>query len=373
MRLSRHHLLEPARRERVLEVVADVCGIHAQVMSSAELSLGLRVAGFNKPDLHHALWQERALVKTYGLRGTVHIFTRDDFPLWLAALQAAPPPCRPTQQELNVLNAEQHALVVDAMRDALDSQRLTRDELAGALEQRLGSWVIEKIWPAFAGMLPRWQLALGTAARDGVLVFGPPRGNRVTYVRTEQWLGPLPKVDGDAALRTVLLRYLHAYGPATDAEFARWFNVPVPFTRELFASVSDRLVEVDVEGWRAWLPKDSLDVLTTIRPSSVHLLAQYDCYIVGCFPREQLIPSEAPSDLQKGTAAPYSVLLLDGVVGGLWSRTRRGKTLELQVDAFEKLSAAQTEAVETQAHRIGEIIGAEPKLTFGYVKPRWHM
>ena len=42
-RAARHHLVERAPAKAMLEVVADLAGLHAQVMSSAELTLSSRV------------------------------------------------------------------------------------------------------------------------------------------------------------------------------------------------------------------------------------------------------------------------------------------------------------------------------------------
>jgi hypothetical protein len=42
-RLARHHLLEPEPHEHMVDVVSDICGVHAQVAASAELMVGLRV------------------------------------------------------------------------------------------------------------------------------------------------------------------------------------------------------------------------------------------------------------------------------------------------------------------------------------------
>ncbi len=55
-----------------------MAGVHAQVMSAAELSLGLRVQGTTREDVAAALWEERSLVKTFGPRGTVHLLRADD-------------------------------------------------------------------------------------------------------------------------------------------------------------------------------------------------------------------------------------------------------------------------------------------------------
>jgi len=87
-RLARQFLHSPAPRMSVVEVVRNVCGIHAQVMPSAELSLGLRVEGLTRHQLATELWERRSLVKTYGVRGTVHLLPSDELALWLAAFRA---------------------------------------------------------------------------------------------------------------------------------------------------------------------------------------------------------------------------------------------------------------------------------------------
>ena len=66
-----------------------MCGAHAQVMSAAEVSVGLRVSGITRADVRRALWEDRSLVKTIGPRGTVHLLAASDLPIWNAALDAA--------------------------------------------------------------------------------------------------------------------------------------------------------------------------------------------------------------------------------------------------------------------------------------------
>ncbi len=63
-RLSKHNLLERAAKGRLLDVVTDLGGLHAQVMSSAELIAWARVEGLAPEDVRKALWEERTLVKT---------------------------------------------------------------------------------------------------------------------------------------------------------------------------------------------------------------------------------------------------------------------------------------------------------------------
>jgi Winged helix DNA-binding domain len=369
-RLAAQFLDRPAPADRLTDVVGAVCGIHAQVAASAELSLNLRVDGITQADVRAALWTQRSLVKTYGLRGTLHIFPTLEVPLWLAALRENAPPRGLNPIERNSLPPERLRQLVDAIRDALDGQQLTREELGVQLERRLGAWVTELAHPAFAGHMPRWQLALQPAALAGVLAFGPNRGARVTYVRLDQWLGELPEVDARAALREVCRRYVRAYGPTTHVELARWLYTTPAAARQLLLSLGDDVEEVDVEGWRAFGVANPPGAATR---RTVHLLPRFDCYIVGCHPRKHLIPETAPAPLQRGTAAPFQVLLVDGVVAGLWEQQRRGSRLSMRVDPFDGLAARQYRQLESQAERMAEFYGVRVELELGHVEPRGHM
>ena len=62
-------LIQPAPRVRLAAVAGELCGIHAQVSSSAELALATRVEGLDQAGVRAALWEQRSLVRGYGVRG----------------------------------------------------------------------------------------------------------------------------------------------------------------------------------------------------------------------------------------------------------------------------------------------------------------
>jgi hypothetical protein len=59
-RLGRHGLDQLAPADRLAEQVGAICGAHAQVMSAAEVSIGIRVMGIDRADVRRALWDERS-------------------------------------------------------------------------------------------------------------------------------------------------------------------------------------------------------------------------------------------------------------------------------------------------------------------------
>ena len=85
-RMRRHHLIERAKPAEMLDVVARIGGLHAQVMSSAELTLHARIDGLERDAVAKALWEDRTLVKLWAMRGTLHLLPASELDTWLGAL-----------------------------------------------------------------------------------------------------------------------------------------------------------------------------------------------------------------------------------------------------------------------------------------------
>src|SRR4051812_28480602 len=85
-RMERHRLVRRAGPAELVGVAGEICGLHAQVMSSAELSLWARIEGLEGGAVHRALWEERALVKLWAMRGTLHLLPCAELGVWLSAL-----------------------------------------------------------------------------------------------------------------------------------------------------------------------------------------------------------------------------------------------------------------------------------------------
>ncbi|MGH8947821.1 MAG: DNA glycosylase AlkZ-like family protein, partial [Acidimicrobiia bacterium] len=179
-RMARHALTEPAGDLDPAGIAVVTCGAHAQVLSAAELSIGRRIAGATRADVQHALWEDRTLVKTFGPRGTVHLLSTADLPMWTGALSALPSSA-PMHPDPVRFSAEQADEVIAAIGETLADAELTVDELTEAVVERAGSWAGDLVMPAFQGMWPRWRQALHLAGMRGVLCFGPTRGRKVTY------------------------------------------------------------------------------------------------------------------------------------------------------------------------------------------------
>src|SRR5260370_19882161 len=84
--VRRHHLDQRAAAGSMLTVASRLCGLHAQVMSSAELTVWARVENLDRRAGQRALWDDRTLVKTWAMRGTLHLLPAGEVPLWPAVV-----------------------------------------------------------------------------------------------------------------------------------------------------------------------------------------------------------------------------------------------------------------------------------------------
>jgi hypothetical protein len=372
-RLDRQWLAAPARNVAAAQVVGAMCGAHAQVMSAAELSVGIRMADVTRAHVRDALWHEHSLVKTRGPRGTVHLLPAAELPAWTGALAAVP--SRPN----DLLSAEQTDAVVAAIDRVLaDGGAMTAEEMDAGVIAATGPWAGDRFGVFGSGSWPRWRWAMGAATYRGVLCFGPNRGNKVTHTSPRAWLPGFAPADGPTALRWLVGRYLLAYGPATPESFAQWLAAPRRWATELFAAAAAQreIEEVELEGGPAWIVAGDTSAPTE-PPRGVRLLPYFDAYGIAGHPRELLFPGRAGEralaraprlgNPTGGQAGNFPVLLVDGVVAGVWHATRSGRRMEITVEPLVGLSAAQQAELTEQADRVGAVAEARATLTIGAV------
>ncbi|MBP2320619.1 hypothetical protein JOF56_001004 [Kibdelosporangium banguiense] len=359
-RLAHHGLTTPSANSPA-DVVSAMAGTHAQVMSAAELAIGLRLADATREDVRQALWTDRSIVKTFGPRGTVHFLPAKELPLWVGALSAAPPVPTPWTDDVRMTD-EQTEQVLAAIGHILDGVELTVDELTDALVGTVGSWAGDLVMLAFQSNWARWRQVTHVAGMRGVLCFGANKGRKITY--TSPGVRPAPEA---ASLKHVVEAYLRAYGPSTPQRFAHWLSAPVKWATTVFESMD--LEEVTVEGTRAWIVPGDLDVPAPVE--SVFLLPYFDgySYRVGNQPSGLMYPGRAKDRVLPGN---FQNLVIDGEVAGLWHQRRSGRKVDITVEPLRKLTKRQHARLDEQAERVGVILEAKPTVTIGLVTVGGH-
>jgi hypothetical protein len=199
---------------------------------------------------------------------------------------------------------------------------------------------------------------LKPAARTGLLCFGPSRGQSVTFVRPEKWLGSWRKIDPEHALTEVARRYLRAYGPAQKQDFARWWGNWPGVGTAAWAGLESELVPVSIEGTRAQMLARDLDsVAKSPSGASIQLLPLFDPYLMGHMNRDHLYEAIYRARVSRTAGWISAVVLVDGRVAGTWTQTAAKQTLSIKIEPFKRLSTKTVSEVLRRAASLAETLG----------------
>jgi hypothetical protein len=360
-RLERHGLAERAPASGMLELVSRLCGVHAQLMRSAELTLHARLDGLAPEAVAGALWEDRTLVKTWAMRGTLHLLPAAELGLWLAGLGNYRHYLKPAWFRAFDITEPELLALIDAIGEALGGEPLTRTELAEAVAAGTGDGSMRtKLQHGFG-------VYLKPAAFRGRLCFGPGEGQRVRFTRPDVWLRRA--IDGpehEAALVEIARRYLAVHGPADREDLRRWWATTPAAAGKLLRSLEDA-VEVDVEGEPRWmLAADAARVVSLGSAECVRLLPAFDQYVVAAtLHAERFLDGPFRDRIYRPQGWLSPVLLVDGVVAGVWRHERKGRRLVVEVEPFGRLPAARRAAVDAEAERLAVFLGGELAVSYG--------
>jgi hypothetical protein len=225
-RMERHRLVERAVPSDLIRVVGQICGLHAQLMSSAELSLWARIDGLQCDAVHETLWKRRALVKLWAMRGTLYLLPSAELGLWLSALGTYTNRGNTGHPETDVL--------AEAVGRALEGRLLTREELGLKVEQITGAQSFgERV--RFS-----WGSYLKAVSFRGILCFAPSEGGRVRFTTPTTWVrSEIDKPDSVDALREVTRRFLDAYAALTVEDLAQWWGFGPARGARMLAALGD--------------------------------------------------------------------------------------------------------------------------------------
>ena len=360
--MERQHLVSRRPREKLLAVAGAIGGLHAQVLSAAELAAWARIEGLRPGELAEEVWERRRLVKLWAMRGTLHLLPASEYGLWQAALDTYDHYRKGAWLRGFKISREELDVLLATVREALGGEGLTRDELAEAVAEASGS-------PALGEKLSdSWGAYLKPASFQGSLCFGPNRGRNVTFVSPAAWLSAEPGPAPEEALAEVTRRYLATYGPATAAEYSRWWGPrrPAQATRYLRA-LGDEAAEVDIEGEPHWALAARVAEIASAAPSgAVRLLPAFDPYVIASA-RDvpAILAPEHKARVHRSGGWISPVLLVDGRIEGVWSHERSRGRLAVRVEPFGELPDGVRRGAEAEAERLAAFFGDELALEWG--------
>lgn len=320
MILMNQHITEKTKPE---EVCHDLCGIQAQFYNHALHSLRIRSCEPLK-DLDITFY------KTWALRGTLHLITREDHALFLSAMQ---PHYKDhghyyTQFFTEKERQELCSLILEEARAGRGNRRAFADVMA----QR--GYPKEKIETACSG----WGGLYSLLSVEGKLVFKDITSRDFVCCKEVQ------QVEASQAREEIILRYFQAYGPADirdAAYFLHWSQKEIRTVIEKHElhcyKCSDRILY----GGR--------EIEDEKRLPSVVFLGGFDPLMLGYEKHQNpFLPKEYLRKIFNLQGIVFAGILLKGEICGKWKKDKKRVVCEL----FRELNTKECSLIEKEANRL---------------------
>lgn len=312
-RLSGQHLLTPAP---LRTVVKDILGVQAQFLSHALFGLRLRSDSA----------EPAGLVKSWTLRGTMHLFSREDLPLFLHAGR------KPFLRPVDTLDADacvsgsRKAYFAQHILDAMAQGVCTRE----ALKERCRK----------AGMTGQEEASLFDPW-GGIIRALCEKGKIVHQVSREKAYALCPDftpMEEHAAQVELARRYFTHFGPASVKDAAYFFGTTQKMVKALLWELP--LEEVHTAGRSYFfipIPQPR------ITPPPCIFLTGFDQLMLGYDKRESLfLPQAYMGEIFNRAGIVRPAILVHGSVVGWWKLEKKKLKLRL-------LDTAAREVVEATA------------------------
>ncbi len=274
------------------------------------------------------LWDVPALedwlVKSWGVRHTLHAHTHEDYNLILSVMAE-----RSRKRFMNWADRPGELLENESkMLARLAISPATRDEL-------------HEVVPEYKNMemVGRGRDVMGLAYLGRLRIIG--RGGTQRFAAYDA--GPL-----NGNLKALLVRYLQAYGPATQGDFAHWVGL---YKSQILPAFEQEL----------WNENGMFDAPEASRDSHelplIRLLAKFDPVTLSHKEKDWIIAPDLRKSVFRKAGQVEAIVLRRGAAVGTW-RMKTDKTLlNLTVDLAQKLTKKELNAVETEAKHLAKHLG----------------
>jgi hypothetical protein len=297
------------RTARSLRIAA-WAGLQDSMPRAALLSIHARVARTRPDD-----WEHPSLVQLWGPRFSAYVVARKDLPVFSMGRL-------PERGKQRTLAEDLAARLRDHLGDASASY--------GAVGEALG------VDPNL----------LRYAAPTGTVVMRWD-GARAAVIRSL----PRPDVDPHDARLELARRYLHVFGPATPAAFARWAGIGRNEGPAAFEALRGALAPVRTPIGDAWILTGDEPAFRAAAgaPAPARLLPSGDSYFLLQGDDRELLVPDAGRRAQLWTPRVWpGALLVDGELVGTWRRAQE----VVAIAPWRRLSRTAREAAVTEAESL---------------------
>ena len=303
-------------------------------------SIALRTVSGSVDEVR-AAFDEGRLVRSWPMRGTLHVVAAEDL-AWMLPLGTPRPLAAAAQRRggLGLTDATIERAGEVAAEVLRGGGRRTRAEL-------IACW-------AEAGLdlaSSRGYHTLAVLCQRGLLVQGPfadprdteqtgehadrgarPSAKEQAFVLLDEWVPEPRRLGREEALAEWARRFFRSHGPADRKDLARWTGIPAADVTTAIDGARDDLVETD---GRLHDPATPDRLAAADDPGAELLLPGFDEFVLGYADRSQVLDPEHADRICPGNNGIFRpTIVRDGQVVGTWAWKGSGKNRRVERGPF---------------------------------------
>lgn len=335
--LTNQYLINPADK---MTVVRDLCGIQSQFMVNAMHSLKIRCSDYDEATV------KDGLVKNWTVRGTVHVFAKDDLPLFIHCGNGRDYRRNEwngytfwNQRDVWALTPERQQYLSDVILTALKERSLTREELK-EICRAAGMTEAEE-----SSMFDQWGGGIRELCERGFM-------NYVVQEKKAFCLSPdFTPIPEEEAMLEIARRYFTNIAPATIHDAMYYFHATAAQVKKWLSQLP--VTSADCGGKTYYYIENGKTYNYDI-PKCL-FLAGFDQLMLGYEKKESLyLKQENMRAIFNLAGIVMPALMLHGQVVGKWKKKNR----KLSVELFGAVSAADKAVIQDKAESLWRDIAA---------------
>jgi hypothetical protein len=334
-----------------LEVVSTLGAVQAQNALAGRWAIGVRAAGATDADIER-LYADGAIVRSWTMRGTLHIVAAEDLGWMLSVTAARQRAAAAREAVVRGITEADFARASELIAQEVDeSGPLTRAEALAAL-QRSGVDVGNE----------RGYRFIRDAALRGVVAWGPSRGKQQQLVAVPAVGAAASETDRDEALARFLIRYVAGHSPVTVSDFAWWSGLTLTDARRALVVAGRRTESLGEEGWLVPAEGESLVQGSpsgeTSAAGPVQATPAWDEYVLGYRERSPVLDLAFAGRVSPtGNGVFLPTIISSGRVVGTWRHSTQRSRLIVQTDPFTSLTASERRGFDASVDRMARFLG----------------
>ncbi|MFX1401635.1 MAG: DNA glycosylase AlkZ-like family protein [Promethearchaeota archaeon] len=347
--LSRNYLFKKNKSNNLVNIIEEICGLHATGIMEPYISLFNRIDNLKKEQFEQELYIRKNLARIRGIRKTLFIHTKNMIPIVYSATKHLTEKLFDKYLKVRGISPADYETLSNKVLALLSQKEMSTSEIKKSLKS-------QKDIGAVISIMSDKMLLIRSK---------PIKSWKDRRIRFALFKKCFPDIDIDKyseskAIRLLIEKYLKSYGPSTENDIIWWTGLTKTKIMKALNELKRMIRIIKISNFASqYLILDSdFESLKNFELTSnkvVNLLPQLDPYLMGYKDRERYIEYNNYEFVFDRSGNITSTILLDGKIIGVWETLEKPNPL-IKLLFFGKIEEDILDKVYREAYRIGKFI-----------------